>query len=333
MRATHALRGAAFASEIASHDFPRSHLEIDDRWSAAYGDFVFDELKFPDAAGMVRRLHQLGFTVTLWVVPFAEPSADAFADGAALGAWLREEDGTPALVQWWQGRGALLNVSDAHALAWFERRLRALMDATGVDGFKFDAGEASFAPSHLVPRPNDFAGEWARFASRFGGGGEVRAAHRSQDAALWVREFDKESVWGAANGLASLVTTALQLGVLGYPWVLPDMVGGNAYNADVGQPAALAQPASDGAAGAADGERSHDAGGSDAGGGAGGGAPAERDDYTEEELRGMGVKQLKGLLKAKGLPECDAIEKADLVAAVVAAQQLAKEAAAPAPAQ
>ncbi|KAL3925818.1 MAG: hypothetical protein SGPRY_003561 [Prymnesium sp.] len=263
----------SFAAEILAHDFPRSHMEIDDRWSVAYGDFVFDESKFPDPAGMVAMLHSQGFSVTLWIIPFAEPSSSAFTEGAALGHWLVEDNGKPALVRWWQGRGAVLNVSDDRALDWFEQRLRRLMNETGVDGFKFDAGEGEFAPLSLVPLPNLYAGRWARFAARFGGGGEVRSAHESQDAAtcnlgyfrllrlqlllaiVWVREFDKQSRWDTSNGLRSLVSSALQFGVLGYAWVLPDMVGGNAYNDDAPQPAEQAPGAVDEAGQGAGGAR------------------------------------------------------------------------------
>lgn len=64
-------------------------------------------------------------------------------------------------------------------------------------------------------------------------------------AIVWVREFDKQSRWDASNGLRSLVSSALQFGVLGYAWVLPDMVGGNAYNDDAPQPAEQAPGAVD----------------------------------------------------------------------------------------
>ena len=40
--------------------------------------------------------------------------------------------------------------------------------------------------------------------------------------------LDKESRWGYDNGLQSLIPTLLHFG-LGYPFVLPDMIGGNAY--------------------------------------------------------------------------------------------------------
>jgi len=225
----------AFADEIVAHDFPRSHMEVDDKWSTKYGDVAFDATKFPEPRAMVSRLRRRGFTVTLWVTPFAEPSSEAYAEGHALGYWLKAADGSgePAVVTWWQGEGVLLNVSDRHALDWMERRLRGLMAATGIAGFKFDAGEASFvprAPSGTRRDANEYCGAWARFAARFGGGGEVRCAGATQGVGLWTREFDKDSRWSHHNGLKALLVTAMQLGVLGYPFVLPDMVGGNAYS-------------------------------------------------------------------------------------------------------
>ena len=41
---------------------------------------------------------------------------------------------------------------------------------------------------------------------------------------------DKESRWGYDNGLKTLIPTVLTLGILGYPYVLPDMIGGNGYD-------------------------------------------------------------------------------------------------------
>jgi len=202
---------------------------------------AFDRAKFGAPAEMISRLHSLGFSVTLWVIPFAEPASAAYADGSALGHWLRGADGAPLLVRWWQGLGAILNVSSTSACEWFESRLRKLMEETGVDGFKFDAGEDQFLPREASGLSHSFATQWARLAARLGDAGEVRAAHRSQDVRLWLREFDKDSSWTAHNGLRSLLTSALHLGTLGYPFVLPDMVGGNGY-ADDGGVGAASEP-------------------------------------------------------------------------------------------
>ena len=44
-----------------------------------------------------------------------------------------------------------------------------------------------------------------------------------------VRMGDRDTVWGVENGLQSLIPALLTSAVLGYPFTLPDMVGGNAY--------------------------------------------------------------------------------------------------------
>ena len=64
---------------------------------------------------------------------------------------------------------------------------------------------------------------------RFGGMVEVRSAYRSQDVPVFFRMLDKDSHWSYENGLRSVIPTALFMGIIGYPFILPDMIGGNGY--------------------------------------------------------------------------------------------------------
>jgi alpha-glucosidase (family GH31 glycosyl hydrolase) len=41
--------------------------------------------------------------------------------------------------------------------------------------------------------------------------------------------LDKDSSWDYTNGLKSMIPSLLLFSVLGYPFALPDMIGGNAY--------------------------------------------------------------------------------------------------------
>lgn len=50
-----------------------------------------------------------------------------------------------------------------------------------------------------------------------------------QNLPIFYRMLDKGSRWGYDNGLQSLIPSLLQFGILGYPFVLPDMIGGNNY--------------------------------------------------------------------------------------------------------
>lgn len=62
---------------------------------------------------------------------------------------------------------------------------------------------------------------------------EVRSGFETQELPVLVRMVDKDTHWRLDNGLRSLVTTLLQMNMVGYPFVLPDMIGGNGYGNDV----------------------------------------------------------------------------------------------------
>lgn len=82
-------------------------------------------------------------------------------------------------------------------------------------------------------QPNAFSSAYVRAVAQFGNMIEVRSGHRTQDLPIFVRMLDKDSKWTFDNGLPTLLTTLLQMNLNGYTFVLPDMVGGNAYNTDV----------------------------------------------------------------------------------------------------
>lgn len=223
-----------FAREIRHHGYPGGTLEIDAQWQRHIGDTQFDPDRFPAPRAMVDKLHDLGFHVTLWTVPFCTPESANFATGATLGHFARRADtGEPYIGTWWGGRATVLDVTQDAALAWYGDLLATLQTETGLDGFKFDAGEACFMPAdavtaHSLP-PNALSQRYvAHLAGRFPYS-EVRTGWRNQTTPTLFRQWDKFCTWGCDNGLASIISQALTIGLIGYPFVLPDMVGGNAY--------------------------------------------------------------------------------------------------------
>lgn len=224
----------AFAGEIRRHGFKAAQLEIDDDWTPAYGDMVFDTAKFPDAKSMVAELRQLGFRVTLWVHPFASVRSHAVDSGDF---WLRSTL-TRGYTTWWNGIGKCLDVTNPSAVEWFRNSLRNLVDNVGVTSFKFDAGELSWLPPDYTTHaelttPNDYTRYYAQICfsiDRDLRALEVRVGVQTQRLPIFVRLMDKESRWDHDNGLATLIPHVLTFGLLGYPFALPDMVGGNAYH-------------------------------------------------------------------------------------------------------
>eukprot|EP00118_Oscarella_pearsei_P026943 m.310587 g.310587 ORF g.310587 m.310587 type:complete len:718 (+) comp52871_c0_seq1:102-2255(+) len=229
-----------FAREIAEHGFEVGNFEIDDKYSSAYGDFDFDTLKFPNASGMIDILHGNGFNVTVWVYPFANIDSKAFKEGSERGYWVKGVKTHLNLVSWWNSpssSAAVLDVTESTARDWFVRRLEDMRSTYGVDSFKFDAGESSYLPDayqfeEKLENPGDYAAIYASLATHFLPLTEVRVGYFTQHLPIFVRVMDKDSRWGLDNGLHALITSVLTLSIMGYPFILPDMIGGNAYGSD-----------------------------------------------------------------------------------------------------
>lgn len=71
---------------------------------------------------------------------------------------------------------------------------------------------------------------YVRTASAFGSFIEVRTGQGTQDLPNFIRFIDKDSKWTSDNGLPTLITTLLQMNLVGYGFILPDMIGGNGYS-------------------------------------------------------------------------------------------------------
>jgi alpha-glucosidase (family GH31 glycosyl hydrolase) len=223
-----------YAHEIIDNGYPCQIMEIDDRWQSEYGDLVFDPQRFPDPHKMVTELHELGFKVTVWVIPFLSPRSKAAHEGAESGYLVKNEDGDPYRIKWWQGAGYLLDVTNTEAMDWFDRRLKALQCEVGIDGFKFDGGEAGFVPEDAVFKQqlgsrNEYTHRYIDWISNNYSYCEVRSGWNNQTSPLFFRLWDLSSNWTHANGLRSVIPSTLSLSLCGYPYNFPDMIGGNAY--------------------------------------------------------------------------------------------------------
>lgn len=229
-----------YANAILEHNFTHAQIEIDDDWTPAYGDMVFNEKKFPNASAMIKELNDLGFRVTVWVHPFFNLDSQSFLEAASSFYLIRSfESPRPALVSWWDGLLAgILDPTNHDAVKWYIEKLEKLKVTYNVSSFKFDAGEAAWLPhvysAAATPQnPGDiFPQAWVVLAEQADKTHhqEVRVGYHTQTEPLFVRMMDKLSNWGHDNALKSIIPCTLTFGILGYPYVLPDMIGGNAYN-------------------------------------------------------------------------------------------------------
>lgn len=229
-----------FADEVIQHGWIGGQYELDDDWETCYGALKFNTNKFPNIRQTVNAIKEKGFPrVTLWIHPFVNKGCEpVYSEARRNGHFVADHNGNTD-TQWWnsvQGDAAYVDFTQPEVAQWFTQRLQAILNESGIDSFKFDAGESSWSPPDAllsgprVQHPYLIVEDYLRAVAKFGDLVEVRAAHSTQDLPVFVRMIDKDSEWNWNNGLPTLITTLLQMNMVGYPLVLPDMVGGNGYN-------------------------------------------------------------------------------------------------------
>lgn len=157
-----------YAQGVLDGGFPPGVIMIDDRWSVDYGNWTFDRTRFPHPAEMTRRLHELGFSVMLWLVPFVSPDSENSRMAASKGWLIKGPDKQPVVRDWWNGYSTVLDLTHPEAVAWLRAALHDLIAIDGVDGFKFDAGDLrDYPPDDEAVAGNaavDQCEAWARLA-------------------------------------------------------------------------------------------------------------------------------------------------------------------------
>ncbi|MBR5528481.1 MAG: glycoside hydrolase [Clostridia bacterium] len=221
-----------YAEGIINNGYPAGILMIDDAWQKYYGCWEFDPERFPDPKAMTDKLHSMGFKVMLWTCPYISPDSPEFRELLERDLLTKTEAGKPSLHEWWDGYSATIDLSNPVAVLWYDLKLKKLCAQYGIDGFKFDAGDARFYVNDKISlgetSPNVFSELWAKFGLNYKYN-EYRACVGCQGYPLVQRLADKYHSWDG-RGMASLIPNILAQGIMGYAYTCPDMIGGGEWS-------------------------------------------------------------------------------------------------------
>jgi alpha-D-xyloside xylohydrolase len=130
------------AAELRERRIPCDVLHVDTDWFAERWvcDWRFAPDRFPDPAGMLARLREQGFRVSLWQWPYVLAQASVRAEAEAAGALLHDGDGAPAVLPGEWGDAAIVDLARPAGVAWYQAQLRPLLEA-GAAVVKADFGE------------------------------------------------------------------------------------------------------------------------------------------------------------------------------------------------
>ena len=236
-----------YAHGIIDNGYEPGVLMIDEGWHTRYGLWEWDLTKFPDPKSMIKELHDLGFKVMLWVVPLVSADGQRFGmsyfpyhkhlDGACGDKkyYLRTDDGKVAIVEWWNGFSAILNMCNPDDVEFLDSKLQRLTHEYGVDGFKFDGGpiemynnisivngkQTRYSPAELNIAWNDFGTryEYHEYKDTYKGGGKP----------VIQRLRDRCHSW-SGDGINTVIPSIILQGLIGHPFICPDMIGGGEWS-------------------------------------------------------------------------------------------------------
>jgi alpha-glucosidase (family GH31 glycosyl hydrolase) len=229
-----------YAQSIIDNGYPPGVLMIDDNWQEDYGVWEFSPRRFKDPKGMIKKLHGMGFQVMVWICPFVSADSEIFRFLAEHGMLILDPQKTQdilwantsnkaAIIRWWNGASACVDLSNPKAMAWFKGRLDHLVNEYGVDGFKFDAGDADFYTNDVVTfkpgSPNDQTTYFAELGLNYSLN-EYRASWKMAGLPLAQRLRDKAHKW---EDLQKIIPDQMSQSLMGYAYTCPDMIGGGEF--------------------------------------------------------------------------------------------------------
>jgi len=232
-----------YAKRFVDNGLDAGVFMIDHTWHREpFGCWDFHDGRFHDPKGMVKKMNAMGFTMMLWFDPHISTDTAVYRELKRKGMLLRKPNGDAAESYWWPGKAAILDCTNPKDYAWLKGTLERLMNDYGVEGFFFDAGDAYNYDPAAVP-----------FDKSASPSDQVRAFHMigmdvpyQQHRASWKMGGlplmqtlrDKHPTYAE---LLACIRDGLCAGLIGYPFVVFDLVGGGTVSSFEGENFTAAQ--------------------------------------------------------------------------------------------
>ncbi len=133
---------SSFIQGMADRDIPLHVFHFDCFWMEGFEwcNFTWDPNTFPDPEGMLKRYHDRGLKICVWINPYIGQKSPLFQEGMEHGYLVKKVNGDVWQTDMWQAGMGLVDFTNPEAVKWYQDKLKALLDM-GVDCFKTDFGE------------------------------------------------------------------------------------------------------------------------------------------------------------------------------------------------
>ena len=133
---------SGFIQGMADRDIPLHVFHFDCYWMEAWEwcNFTWDAKTFPEPREMLKRYHDRGLKICVWINPYIGQKSPLFREGMEHGYLLKKSNGDVWQTDLWQAGMGIVDFTNPAAVTWYQEKLKTLLDM-GVDCFKTDFGE------------------------------------------------------------------------------------------------------------------------------------------------------------------------------------------------
>jgi alpha-glucosidase len=203
-------------------------------------NWEWDRERYPGLDEVIRKLEPEGVRVLGYINPYLAVNRSLFAEAAAGGYLAKDGTGADYLVDFGEFKAGIVDFTNPAGFAWYKGVIRRNLIGVGLSGWMADFGE--YLPTDAVLASGESAEIahnawpvlWARcnreavaesgrrndvlFFMRAGGAGSQRYSPM-----MWAG--DQNVDWSEDDGLPSVITAALSLGLSGHGLSHSDMGG------------------------------------------------------------------------------------------------------------
>lgn len=210
-----------YALEVKNKEFDRSFIDVNDMDSSLLRKELLDKSKFPNSDQSFMYLREYGFKVFLSVSPFV-PVSEQIDQTLLVSDPLQK----PLMFKYNGVDIYVLNLVNKEAVSWLSDKMRALYVQYFLAGFHLHS-DLTFLRNEYKHIDTDlFTRNFASVAVDIKAQTVSSFAIKSQSSHPLILLSSKVSSWGYDGGLRSVIPSALTLGILGYPYIIPNIVGG-----------------------------------------------------------------------------------------------------------
>lgn len=218
---------------IALGYFRLGHVLISEEWQHFVGDFEIDEERFKALNDTINILHRRGFRISLTIQPFVSTESQNFKELLTRKLLVNERSTgqtIPALTKYKNAQSVgMLDPTNNETIPWLIHKIDKTINKYIIDSFFLEFGSAFDMPRFYeckTPLLNPdhyktiFVSRISESMNLIGVSGAITVPH--PPAFLNLPKVN--SSWA---GLQTVITSALNYGIIGYPFILPGAVGGD----------------------------------------------------------------------------------------------------------